>query len=267
MTTTETFRPPDEADFPQLLDRALATHEIAEALRRADGDPDAEQLRADALRSVAAITAAAEQEYRTYRSLAAARPAPRPARPAVRPSSGATGGVLPALGVLVPGLAAVAAAIFLLLGFLLRGVGLRGQFADELIVAGEIATGVAAVATLCGLLWMLVAAARNRPSAGGRSAADAEVARALTAYQDALVERGLLPFLRARLGGAAGEPAKGTHARPAPGEERPARTGPGFSAPDFASPDFASPDFASPDFASPDFASPDFTGPGGAAER
>ncbi|TSB32980.1 hypothetical protein, partial [Streptomyces benahoarensis] len=63
MPTTEAFRPPDEADFPQLLDSALATREIAEALRRADGDPDAGQLRADALRSVAAIAAAAEQEY------------------------------------------------------------------------------------------------------------------------------------------------------------------------------------------------------------
>ncbi|MFF9479604.1 hypothetical protein [Streptomyces sp. NPDC014733] len=261
MTTTDMFRLPDEADFPHLLDRALATREMADALRRANGDPDAGQLRADALRSVAVIAAAAEQEYRAYRRLAEAHPAPRPARPAVRPSSGATGGVLPALGVLVPGLAAVAAAIFLLLGFLLRGVGLRGQFADELIVAGEIAAGVATVATLCGLLWMVVVAARNRPSAGSRSAADAEVASALAAYQDALLERGLLPFLRARLGEAMGEPGPGPDAPTAPGEGRP-RTGPGFSAPDFASPDFASPDFASPDFGSPDF-----TGPGGAAER
>ncbi|MEU3708663.1 hypothetical protein [Streptomyces catenulae] len=260
MTTTDMFQLPDEADFPKLLDRALATREMAEGLRRAGGDPDAGQLRADALSSVAVIAAAAEQEYRTYRRLADARPAPRPVRPVVRrPSSGATGGVLPALGVLVPGLAAVAAAIFLLLGFLLRGVGLRGQFADELIVAGEIAAGVAAVATLCGLLWMVVVAARNRPSAGSRSAADAEVARALTAYQEALLTRGLLPFLRARLGDAAAEPRPEPDA--SPGEKRP-RTGPGYSAPDFASPDFASPDFASPDFGSPDF-----SGPGGAAER
>ncbi|MFD9812039.1 hypothetical protein [Streptomyces sp. NPDC059080] len=271
MPTTEAFRPPDEADFPQLLDRALATREIAEALRRAGGDPDAGQLRADALRAEAAIAAAAEQEYRTYHRLAAAHPAPRPARPSVRPSvrpsARATGGVLPALGVLVPGLAAVAAVIFLLLGFGLRGVGLRGRFADELIVSGEIAAGVAAVAALCGLLWMLVAAARNRPSAGARSTADAEVALALTAYQNALVERGLLPFLRARLGEAGGEVPSEADAPSTPGGQRPPRTGPGFSAPDFASPDFASPDFASPDFASPHFSSPDFSGPGGAAER
>ncbi|WP_399082440.1 hypothetical protein ACGH2B_00895 [Streptomyces sp. BBFR2] len=247
MPTNDAFRPPDEADFPQLLERALATREIAEALRRADGDPDAGQLRTEALRSVTVIAAAAQEEYRAYHRFAVARAA---ARPPVRPLTRATGGVLPALGVLVPGLAAVAAAIFLLLGFGLRAVGLQSPLADELIVAGEIAAAVAAVAALCGLLWVLAAAARNRPSASGRPTAETEAARALTVYREALVTRGLLPFLRARLGDAAGKPG----AAGPPVRERP---GPGFSAPDFAGPHFASPDFTSPDFG----------GPGGAAER
>ncbi|MCB5909271.1 hypothetical protein [Streptomyces pinistramenti] len=258
------LRAEDGPDFEQLLDRALRTPEITDALRRSGEGIDAGQLRAQALGSQAAIAAAAAAEYRTYLRLrtSGARPGPLPRRPGR--TARATGGLLPALGVLVPGLAATAAAIFLLIGYGLRAVGMPSRLADELVFAGLTAACIAAAATLAGLFWMLVVAARNRavPDGGADQDPHAALVRAREAWHGALLERGVLPFLLGRLdaGLPAGSPGPNAGralpvtgvddaeaaGRAGAGRQR-RRGGPGYSAPDFASPDFSSPDFTGPE--------------------
>jgi hypothetical protein len=125
----------------------------------------------------------------------------------VRPCGGATGvrGLLPALAVLAPVLAAAATAVFLLLGHLL-GLGPSGrELGDALLTAGQTATVITAVTTAGGVLWLLVTAARHRATAPGPNHPTAPsggapgAAEAREAWRRALLERGILPFLRARL--------------------------------------------------------------------
>ncbi|MFB6439710.1 hypothetical protein ACFCVY_23470 [Streptomyces sp. NPDC056411] len=201
----------DDPDFARLVDRALDSDEVKDALRRSDTGLDTEALRTLALRARAAVTATADAEYRGYLRLRTAAPAvptvapePPPQQPGTPVRAGA--GVLPALGVLVPALAATAAALFLLLGFGLRALGLSRRLADELVRAGFTATGVAAATALCGLVWLLVTAARNRSAAAADPLPEAPdpdpaLARAHEAWQQAVLERGVIPFLLGRLDG------------------------------------------------------------------
>ncbi|MFE7312430.1 hypothetical protein ACFU7T_04865 [Streptomyces sp. NPDC057555] len=267
----------DAPAFERALDQALASADIGAALSRTNGALNTEQLRTAALGARDTLTAAAASEYRELVRLrtAASGSDTRPTVPP--PSSGTTsrsGGVLPALGVLIPSLAATAAAVFLLIGFGMRAVATSSRLAEELITAGWTAAGVAAVATLTGLVWLLVTASRNRAVAEADTLGESDPAasQAHAAWQLALLERGIMPFLLGRIEAAtSGRRPSGRTALPRPaaagvaggaGESRPAPAdGPGFSSPDFASPDFASPDFGSPDFAGPDYGRPGFSGP------
>ncbi|MFF2809806.1 hypothetical protein ACFVT2_22080 [Streptomyces sp. NPDC058000] len=266
MHQNDRLQAPDAAAFERTVDQALNSPEIRAALSHTVGSLNAEQLRSAAFGARDALAATAAAEYRELVRLRAdaagdTRPVPSP------PATGTTsrsGGVLPALGVLVPGLAATAAAVFLLFGFGLRAVATSSRLADELIAAGWTSAGVAGVATLTGLSWMLVAASRNRAAADAQSPdeGDPAAARAHDAWQLALLERGIMPFLLGRIDGAAGGGRPGGRpALPRPatagvagggGEARPAAAdGPGFSSPDFAGPDFSSPDFGRPGFSGP----------------
>ncbi|MFJ6567949.1 hypothetical protein ACIQNU_11025 [Streptomyces sp. NPDC091292] len=278
--------------FAQVLDRALGTPEVSDATDRADAALGREQLRTEALAARATISAVAAPEYRRYlevRAVAVKRRravrAPRPGESAQEASGGSDGarrksGLLPALAVLVPSLAAVASVVFLLIGYGMRVLLARPYIGDGLVMAGLIAGSVAVGAALADLAWLLVAAARNRrsPDDGSAGAKDPEVRRAREAWQEVLLERGVLPFLRGRIeeARAGGEGDPGATPVPTPrggrGFASPDYAGPEFGSPDFSSPDFSSPDFAGPgsggadgggpDFTGPDFSSPDFTGPG-----
>lgn len=251
MPDTGSLRTEEATAFAQALGQALDSPEIKEALRSGPGTTGAERLRVQAFRSRAALCATAATEYRAYARLRAeearlAAPSPEDGRP--------SGGLLPALAVLVPSLGAVAAVIFLAIGFGMRLVGVHRQFSDELLYAGWLAAGIAVAATAAGLVWLLVTAARNRsaPPADGDAApcADAgsgsEVARAREAWRLALLERGILPFL---LGRIQEEQARTTTDRARPG----------YSAPEYASPEYASPAYGSPGCGSPEFAGPTAT--------
>ncbi|WP_438484108.1 hypothetical protein [Streptomyces sp. S186] len=268
MHQNDRLQAPDTAAFERTVDQALSSPEIRAALARTAGRFTAEQLRGAALRARDTLAATAAAEHRELARLrAAAADGTLPVPPRARTAS-RSGGVLPALGVLVPGLAAIAATVFLVIGFGLRAVAGPSRLADELVTAGWTSAAVACVAGLAGLGWLLVTAARNR-AAGADSPAEAvpEVARAHEAWQLALLERGIMPFLLGRLDAAAdaedtvnavdtGRPvlprpagtgaAGGTgQARPAPDED------PGFGSPDFSGPDFSSPDFGRPGFSGP----------------
>ncbi|NED09097.1 hypothetical protein G3I55_46575, partial [Streptomyces sp. SID6648] len=84
------------------------------------------------------------------------------------------------------------------------------------------------------------------------------VARARAAWHEALLERGILPFLREALsdpGTAAALPRTG----PSPNGSRMPHLG--YGRPGFTSPDGGSDAGSRPSYSSPDYSSPDFGGP------
>ncbi|MFF3123679.1 hypothetical protein ACFVRD_15225 [Streptomyces sp. NPDC057908] len=244
----------DLPSFERILDHALNSPAIQNERRRTPRPLNNEQLRTRALGARTAIAASAAAEYRAYRQmLAASAPSGAALRRARRESDGAaanTSNTLHAVAVLVPGLSATAAAVFGLIGFAFRAVDMHSHLADVMLLAGLAATGVAVVTVLAGLVWMLVAAARNRSTAGGT---DPEVDHARDAWQEALLERGILPFLSNSLQVVSPEDADhpdmtdtSRAAGGAKGVPEPRRR-PGFSAPDFSSPDFTGPELPGAD--------------------
>ncbi|MFG2524902.1 hypothetical protein [Streptomyces sp. NPDC048527] len=202
-----------ERNFEQILEQALNATAVASALDRPDCAIDRERLRAIALRERAAIEGVVAVEYAEYlraTARAGAResaPAQDLAASAPAPFSRTRDGLLPALAVLVPRLAGVAAAVFLLLGYGLGVFGARPYLGDGLVVAGVIAAAVAVGAVLGDVAWILAAAIRNRSGAAQTApgvAGDAALRRAGEERRRGLLESGILAFLLHRLGGAPG---------------------------------------------------------------
>ncbi|MFF8021276.1 hypothetical protein ACFZDJ_09115 [Streptomyces sp. NPDC007896] len=187
--------------FERVLDQALNSRRISDALERSAGTLNREQLRTRALRERTAIAAVAAVEYRAYtesKALAAEQTGERDSN-----GNGNTGGggLLPVLAVFVPSLSAVAAAVFLVSGLALRAFGGRPYIGAGLLTAGFVAAAVAVGGAVADLACLLVAAAHNRSAVddGAPAGEDAEVKRAREAWQLALRERGMMPFLLARL--------------------------------------------------------------------
>ncbi|WP_455770715.1 hypothetical protein [Streptomyces chartreusis] len=168
-----------------------------------------------------------------------------------------TGGAscLAVSAVLAPIFTGAAATIFLLVGYILKMFNPEQGFTQTLLTTGWILCAVMATSILVGAAGLVITALRNRPSLdtdpyGERSG---EVARAREAWREALLERGILPFLREALA----EPGAATLHRTAP----PAPTGRiphlGYDRPGFKS----SGDSPRPRYTSPDYTSPDFGGP------
>ncbi|MFL4902203.1 hypothetical protein ACJ6WF_03255 [Streptomyces sp. MMS24-I2-30] len=191
--------------FERVLSQALGSTQIVDALKRPGATLDRERLRARAAKARTAITAAAAVEYQDYlvaRSADAGRGGPPEAAGLAAPSVSRTGGLLALFAVAVPGLSAVAAAVFLMSGYALRVVGGRPYVGDGLITVGLLAAAVAAGAAIGDLVWMLATAARNHPGGEpGSALADTgpEVAAARAAWELALLERGMVPFLLGRI--------------------------------------------------------------------
>jgi hypothetical protein len=204
----------DGADFERLVHQALNCTEIRQALRRTRGVVNAEQLRTLAMRASAEIAASATVEYAAYRrrrmAAAAAQPWPSGSAPAGR---GRTQ-LAAILAALVPPLAAVAAAVFLLLGYGLELTAEQPELARSLVVAGWTSALVSAVVALAGAIALVTAAARTPSGPGAPPLADPAVAHARAVWQATVWERGLLPFLRRQLATPCG---------PAPVPVRPAR--------------------------------------------
>ncbi|WP_171169175.1 hypothetical protein [Streptomyces sp. I05A-00742] len=186
MPSVDPTRIEDRADFEHILDQGLSSPRITEALRTA-GAPSPEALRAQALDARAAIAAAAAPEYRAYLDLRSGRHR-APSR---------LGNGLGALAVMIPALAAAAALAFLCLGYGFMLLGVQARLAHGLRTAGWTAAAVAAAAVVAGVAAVLFTAVRKRsrrPAAGGEA-----LAQARAAWQQALLERGVLPFLRHRI--------------------------------------------------------------------
>ncbi|MFI9014220.1 hypothetical protein ACIGZI_09275 [Streptomyces griseus] len=251
---------------------------LGDALRHAHERPDlegvgdrlnTEQLRTMALSATALITAAAATEYEHYvkaraelrRAAAAEGIDGGPAADGPQSTAAGSGaGIGAVIAVLTPLLAGSAAVIFLLVGYLLKAVNPSLTFGRSMVAAGWFFAAVAAAAILVAAIGLLVTALRN--SATSPAAEDEEqelpedVARAREAWRHALLERGILPFLRDALadptaGPAARTPHRSPHRIPKVG----------YSRPDFSGPDDGPAAGPRPTFTSPDFTSPDFGGP------
>lgn len=226
----------DQADFEHALHAALGDPDIREALQQPTAQVTAEQLRARALAAADTIAAEAATEYTALRRLRVADPDPagRPRQPA--PAT-AGKGLAAALVVLTPVLSAAAAATFLLLGYGLQLAGVQQPLAIALIRASWVAGAVAMLAAAAAIIALMVTAARHRATSRRPQPDTASLAQAHAAWRQALLERGLLPFLRREL-----------HQPPAPPRRSPAppceqrTTSPGYSSPNFTGPSLPSRD-------------------------
>lgn len=293
----------DRPEFERVLDEALRTAHHQHGFTALGKRLNTEQLRTMALSAAVPIAACAAAEYERFVELreelrgpshapsssggAQHHPGPAgrdPTTAAERPEgsglglAGAMGeglaetagaGLVAVVSVLAPLLAGAAAVIFLLVGYALHMLTPEPALAEPMRNAGWVFTALAAGTALLGMGGLLLAAVRNgsraigvqQPAGGGLAE---EVTRARAAWRDALLERGILPFLREALADPQG--ARETPGAYVPDEHRTPRLG--YSHPDFSSPAAGGPGETAtrPRFSSPDFSSPDYGGPDHAPE-
>ncbi|MEU8980705.1 hypothetical protein [Streptomyces sp. NPDC048309] len=270
----------DRQEYERILDEALRSAPHRPELAAVGQRLNPEQLRTMALNATALITAAAATEYQHYVKVREELRHPAPSIPVVSEESGSTepgaaalglaatvgevsetagAGAIAVVAVLAPVLAGTAAAIFLLVGYILKMLDPEPAFAKTLLTTGWVFGAVTAAAILVAAVGLLLTALRNGASslqAGARGELSDQVARAREAWCEALLERGILPFLREALADP-GSPALG-RATPAPTSRMPHL---GYNRPGFSSPDGGPAAGPRPSFSSPDFTSPDFGGP------
>ncbi|AXE87147.1 MULTISPECIES: hypothetical protein [unclassified Streptomyces] len=270
----------DRQEYERILDEALRSAPHRPELAAVGQRLNPEQLRTMALNATALITAAASTEYQHYVKVREELRHPAPsASPSVResgssePGTGATGlaatmgevaetagaGAVAVVAVLAPVLAGTAAAIFLLVGYILRMLDPGQAFAQTLLTTGWVFGAVTAVAILVAAVGLLLTALRNKPTAesGPYGELQQEVDRAREDWREALLERGILPFLREALTGP--DAAAALH-HPSPSTPVSRMPHLGYDRPGFTSPDDGSRG-SRPSFTSPDYTSPDFGGP------
>ncbi|MEU3931263.1 hypothetical protein AB0E85_04300 [Streptomyces sp. NPDC029044] len=269
----------DRQEYERILDEALRSAPHRPELAAVGQRLNPEQLRTMALNATALITAAASAEYQHYVKVRDELRQPASAgSQAVRESgsaepAGASGlvtamggvaetagaGAVAVVAVLAPVLAGTAAAIFLLVGYILRMIDPDQGFARTMLTTGWVFGAVTAVAILVAAVGLLLTALRNKPSAEGGPYGElqGEVAQAKEAWHEALLERGILPFLREALVDPGAAAALHHTPSPTPVSRMPHL---GYGRPGFTSPDDG--DRGSrPSFSSPDYTSPDFGGP------
>ncbi|WP_371598647.1 hypothetical protein [Streptomyces sp. NBC_00564] len=270
----------DRQEYERILDEALRSAPHRPELAAVGQRLNPEQLRTMALNATALITAAATAEYQHYVKVREELRHPAPTTPPVskeagsaEPGSSAMGlaatvgevtetagaGAIAVVAVLAPVLAGTAAAIFLLVGYILKMLDPEPAFAKTLLTTGWVFGAVTAAAILVAAVGLLLTALRNGSSslqAGARGELDEQVARAREAWRDALLARGILPFLREALADP-GAAAMG-RTSPTPISRMPQL---GYNRPGFSSPDGGPAAGPRPSYSSPDFSSPDFGGP------
>lgn len=191
----------DRAEYERVLDDALSTAHARPDLAGVGTRLTVAQLRSMTLNATALVTTAAASEYDHFvkvREQNRAAVGTRTPSPYDRDRPGPGAGVVAIFTVMVPVLAGAAAAIFLLVGAVLHAVAPTMAFGATLLTAGLVFGTVAAGGLLCAAAGLLLTALRNSPtevSAAGPPPDD-ELSRAREAWRHALLERGILPFLR-----------------------------------------------------------------------
>ncbi|NEB78030.1 hypothetical protein G3I40_22830 [Streptomyces sp. SID14478] len=277
----------DRPEFERILDEALRTAPDRPDLAAVGQRLNPEQLRTMALGAATLISTAAATEYQHYVQVREElRTAPRPVRSLREGGTSGTAesggnpmgfaatvsevaettgpGIAAVAVVLAPVLAGTAAAIFLLVGYILKMLNPPPDFADTLLATGWVFGALTAVCILVAAVCLLLTALRNGSTslqASAHGEGSEEVARAREAWGKALLERGILPFLRDALAG----PSTGGAASLGSGRGGSTNRMPqlGYNRPGFSSPDgggtatgqragYSSPDFSSPDFGGPE---------------
>ncbi|MFJ9739387.1 hypothetical protein [Streptomyces sp. NPDC101166] len=275
----------DRQEYERILDEALRSAPHHPELTAVGQRLNAEQLRTMALNATVLITAAAATEYQHYVKVREELRHPSSSAPSAsgqdagagEPGMGGLGlatvgeaaqvaeaagaGAVAIAAVLTPVLAGTAAAIFLLVGYVLRMLDPGATAAEAMVNVGWAFGAVAAAAILVATVGLLLTALRNRPSleAGPYGERSEEVDRAKEAWREALLARGIVPFLREALADpGATDAVRPTAAPPAPGGRLPKI---GYDRPGFTSPDDGPAAGPRPSYSSPDYTSPDFGGP------
>ncbi|ELP70869.1 hypothetical protein ACKI1I_03185 [Streptomyces turgidiscabies] len=274
----------DRQEYERILDEALRSAPDRPELAAVGQRLNPEQLRTMALNATALITVAAAAEYQHYVKVRDELRHPAPSTPSSlhesgsdEPGRGAVGlvagmseavaepagaGAVAVVAVLAPVLAGTAAAIFLLVGYILKMLDPEPAFAQTMLTTGWVFGAVTAAAILVAAVGLLLTALRNSPEAeedGAYGELTGELALARDAWREALLERGILPFLRDALADP-GTAAMNRKPAPQPTVSRMPQLGynrPGFSSPEGDSSTGHRPSFSSPDFSSPDFGGPD----------
>jgi hypothetical protein len=269
----------DRQEFERILDEALRSAPHRPELAAVGQRLNPEQLRTMALNATVLITTAAAAEYQHYVKVREELRHPAPSTPSstgdsgsVEPGAGALGlattlgeaaestgaGAVAVIAVLAPVLAGTSAAIFLLMGYILKMLAPQQAFARTMLTAGWVFGALTAAAILVAAGGLLLTALRNSASAhaSAHDEASREVDRAREAWRDALLERGILPFFKDALA-QPGTAALHRAARPSPTSRMPRL---GYGRPGFSSPEDG-PASDRPSFTSPDYTSPDFGGP------
>lgn len=263
----------DRPEFERTLDEALRTAHERPDLAALGQRLNSEQLRTMALSASAIIAAHASAEYDLYvtaREELRTPAVPTPGAllsPGVGENAEATGaGAIAVVAVLTPLLAGIAAVVLLLIGYLLRMITPEPAVADALLTAGWVFAAVTAAGLLGAAIGLLFTALRNGSTAfpvGHREASTEELDRARDSWKEALLERGIVPFLRDALA----KPPETAPAVPEPPRQN-RIPGLGYSRPRFSSPNEHSGNSSNsngqttrPSYSSPDFSSPDYGGP------
>ncbi|MHC3471283.1 hypothetical protein ACYF6T_21665 [Streptomyces sp. 7R007] len=273
----------DRQEYERVLDEALRSAPHRPELAAVGQRLNAEQLRTMALNATALITVAAATEYQHYVKVREELRRPAPSTPSSTSSSDhesgsaeqvveamglattlgeatAGAGAVAVLAVLAPVLAGTAAAIFLLVGYILKMFDPEPAFAQTMLTAGWVFGAVTAAAILVAAVGLLLTALHNRPTldTGPYGELGEEVERAREAWREALLERGILPFLREAL--ADPSAAAALH-QPTPSTPTSRMPNLGYDRPGFSSPEAGPSAGPRPSFTSPDYTSPDFGGP------
>ncbi|MCJ1680021.1 hypothetical protein MTF65_22275 [Streptomyces sp. APSN-46.1] len=191
---------------------------------------------------------------------AAARTRPTSSEtPALETTEAAGAGLFTVVAVLAPVLSGTAAALFFLIGLVLEMFSAESGSGRTMFAAGWlfVAVAVGAIAVcVVGLLVTALRSSRDQPApeaARDHEPSEEQVARAREAWRNALLERGIMPFLRDALADPA--PPRSDASSRAPGRIPDL----GYTRPDFTSPS-SSPNPAPgprPSYTSPDFAGPE----------
>jgi hypothetical protein len=271
----------DRREYERILDEALRSAAHHPELAALGQRFNPEQLRIMALNATAFITAAAATEYHHYvkvreelrrpsppasplqnaAPLESVETVPGPGLAAAVSEAAAGAGAGAVVTVLAPVLAGTAAAIFLLVGYVLKMLTPEPAFARTLLTTGWVFGAITAVAILVAAVVLLLTALRNSAGAqqsGTEGEPSEELLRAGEAWREALLERGILPFLRDALADPDRTALDGPVPSPPPNNRIPQL---GYDRPGFSSPGDGPAAAPRPRFSSPDFSSPDFGGP------
>lgn len=218
------------------------------------------RVRPEAPTAVAARTLRTSEQPAAVHTPVRTRPARRET-PVPETTEVAGAGAFAVFAVLAPVLSGTAAAIFFLVGLVLQMFTSELAIARTMFTAGRLFGAVAVGTVVVCAVVLLGTALRNRGQstreAEGYHEPSEELARAREAWREAVLERGIIPFLREALA----DPGTAALRRTPPPTSRTPRLGyvrPAFSAPDDGPGPASAP---RPSFTSPDFTSPDFGGP------